>query len=195
MDVTDSESVEAAVKAGEELQIDTCLELQSGIVLRLKPVSSGLLRKAAARIPEPEVPRVWLAEKDREEENPNDPNYLAALVARGEKQGLAQMDVAILYGTSIETIPEGAYRPDDEEWSADLLEDGFLTDEDLSSYRKRYLNWVLLYACRGGDEAKLFGHVIILCGLTEAEVQEVLASFRSRSLRGADTERPAEESD
>ena len=196
MDVTDKEAVEAAATAAVEGDVlPDKLRLQSGIVLRLRPIPPGLLRKAAARVPEPEIPRIYLESKEREEENPNDPTYLAALVERNEKQALAQMDVAILYGTDIDEVPEGAYKPDDEEWSEDLIEDGFLTEEDLSSHRKRYLNWILLYALRGGDEAKLFAKVINLCGLTEAEVQEMLASFRSRSLRGADTGPGAEGSD
>lgn len=193
MDATDPEIVEAAAAAIEGDELPDTLPLQSGVVLRLRPIPPGLLRKAAARIPEPVVPKVWLDDKEREEENPNDPNYLAALAKRSEEQALAQMDVAILYGTSIAEVPEGTPQPDDEEWSVDLIEDGFITEEDLGSYRKRYLNWVLLYALRGGDEAKLFGRVIALCGLTEVEVQEMMAAFRRRGPRRTDTEPAPEE--
>ena len=184
-EITDPEVVEAAAAVETGATPET-LCLHSGVVLRLRPIPPGLLRKAAARVPVPEVPTIWLEDKERKEENPNDPAYLAALAERGEKQALAQMDVAILYGTSIDKVPKGVAGPDDEEWSKDLLEDGFLQEEDLKSHRKRYLNWILLYAIRGSDEAKLFSQVIALCGLTEVEVQEMMASFRSRGLRGAD---------
>ena len=190
MDVTDQEPIEAAASAVEEVQDDT-LTLQSGVVLRLKPISPGLLRRAAAKIPEPEVPRVYLDEKQREEENPNDPRYLQALGERSEKQALAQMDVAILYGTDVKLVPKGVLKSDGD-WAEPFLEDRILSEVDLDSFRKRYLNWMLFYALRGSDEAKLFARIIALCGLTEAEVAEVMASFRSRGLWGANPPVPTE---
>jgi len=190
VDVTDQEPIEAAASAVEEVQDDT-LTLQSGVVLRLKPISPGLLRRAAAKIPELEVPRVYLDEKQREEENPNDPRYLQALGERSEKQALAQMDVAILYGTTVESIPEGGLNSESD-WAQPFIEDEIISEDDLGSPRKRYLNWMLYYALRGSDEARLFARIIALCGLTEAEVAEVMASFRSRGLWGANLPVPSE---
>lgn len=187
MDAGERRAARAAADAVDELdEPNNTLTLQSGVVLRLSPVPPELLRRAASKIPEPQVPRIYLEDKGREENNPNDPAYLKALEERIELQTLAQVNVAVLYGTAIERVPEGFPGPDDRAWWGSLVEDGFLTEDDVGTERRRYLNWVLMRAALGSDETLLFARVIALCGLTEGEVQEVVSSFRGRGIRGDD---------
>lgn len=59
----------------------------NGIRITMKRVSRNLIVEAWSRVPEPKVPVVYLENKGREEQNPNDPDYLAALTRRQRQIG------------------------------------------------------------------------------------------------------------
>jgi hypothetical protein len=69
---------------------------------------------------EPKVPVTFIADKERNEENPADPDYQVAKKEYEESRTLALFDAAILLCTQVESIPEGVDTPEDEGWLEDL---------------------------------------------------------------------------
>jgi len=60
---------------------------------RVVPVSQAIIQDSMALIPEPRVPMWYNPEKEREEPNPADPDYLDALKAREREQYRVTFDV------------------------------------------------------------------------------------------------------
>jgi hypothetical protein len=119
--------------------------LSTGVVVRLKPVSSSLVEEMRNAIDMPEVPKVWIEAKEREEENPNDPRYIAAIEETNSKRAEAVFDALCIFGVE---LVDGL--PEDDSWIKQLrlLErrgsmdlSGFdLKDEfDLEFLYKRYV--------------------------------------------------------
>jgi hypothetical protein len=94
---------------------DSVTVLSTGVRVRLKPVSSTLVEEIKSAIPMPDVPKVWLADKEREEENPNDPRYIEAVERAMMARADATLDALVLFG--VELI-DGI--PDDDEWVLNL---------------------------------------------------------------------------
>lgn len=124
---------------------DAIVTLSTGVLVRLHAVSSALVEDVKRAIPEPQVPRVYIQEKEREEENPNDPTYIAEMDRVQKLRGEAVLDALILFG--IELL-EGM--PEDDKWlrKLQMLErrglmdfDGFSLDDpfDREFLYKRYV--------------------------------------------------------
>jgi hypothetical protein len=64
-------------------------------------VSAPLIDEAAAQIPEPKPPVVFIEEKGREEPNPSDPDYLYAISRLEMERSLASVDVVIMLGVDL----------------------------------------------------------------------------------------------
>ncbi len=167
------------------------IEFSNGIVLRVKSVSPLAIRQAAIRVPRPKPPMSMIKEKGREEENPNDPAYLAALEEYEEVSALAGLNVLVLLGTTLETVPEGLQGPDDEGWVGDLQYVGVLpADFDDGDKRARYLAWVRYYAVANiEDHVKLMIGPMAKAGVSEEDVAKAIDSFPSRATRRANNKR------
>lgn len=191
---------EAAIRAATRMNGNgrgpavTSYRLANGIVLRLKPVPPLAMRAAAARIPEPVVPKVHLASQDREEDNPNDPGYQAALFQKSIDQTNAMFTVALLIGTEVESIPEGYYGPQQDEWITQMRETLVLvgSEDDVPRVREtperaRYLDWLRLYAVTSDVDLYMLSMMLVQgVALSESEVQAAMASFRDRVRANAD---------
>lgn len=75
--------------------------LSTGVRARLKSVSATLIDSVTSRIKDPAVPKVFMAEKDREVSNPDDPDYQAALSEAGRQRGIAALDAIIMFGVEL----------------------------------------------------------------------------------------------
>lgn len=93
------------VKASNSGNIVT---LSDGRKAKLVPVSASLIDAVTRRVKPPEVPKVWIADKEREEENPNDPSYVKAVEEYDRLRGTATMDAMVLFGVELlDGVPEG----------------------------------------------------------------------------------------
>lgn len=72
--------------------------LASGVRARLMPVAAGMIEEAQSSIKPPTVPKWFNPDKDREEDNPNDPVYVQALRDTEVKQHQAALDAMIMFG-------------------------------------------------------------------------------------------------
>jgi hypothetical protein len=158
------------------------ITLSTGVVVRLKPVSSSLVEQMKSAIPMPDVPVVFIKEKQREEENPNDPRYLKQVEEVNQRRSDAILDALCIFG--IELV-DGL--PEDDAWLKNLkrLErrgvldlSGFdLEDEfDLDLLYKRNI-------AIAGDDLSILG---ALAGPRPLEVARSRKMFLGNKERGAD---------
>ena len=189
---------EAAADAAEAYTGDEHIDriaLANGIVLALKTVPPLLIRDAAMRIPQPPVPVVHIESKDREEENPGDPDYLQALIGWRAERDEAGLNVALIMGTEPSHVPDGMFSPDDEGWVAGIgatfaaidMEPPKISGEIGSA--ARYLSWCKLYAL--STEYDVLRVTLILTSaiaVSEEDVRQSVDAFRDRIKRAADIE-------
>ena len=189
----DQEAIGAAAGAvaEQETPLPTEVTLSSGVRLRCKAVPPFLARKAISRIPRPQPPVVFLEDKGRQEENPNDPDYLTRLTEWQNMIYEVGTDVLLVAGTSIIDVPTGIYLPEDDGWLS-LVE--FLGVKiDVSNSHSRYLHWLTCYALETPDDlAKVVTAVGSLTGVSEEEVEAAVKTFRGGEARGTDNGVPSE---
>lgn len=175
----DAAALSAAAGGTERM---TQITLESGVVLRLKPVSPMMLRSAAKHLERPRPPVVNIPEKGRDEENPNDPDYIRAVAQWSIDVAEAGLSVALMLGTEVESVPEGMAGHEDDAWieaieGVDAIVGGTTTIH--REGRGRYLDWLRLYAI--GSETDFFRLSRVLTSgvaLSEEEVNAAAASFR-----------------
>jgi hypothetical protein len=92
-------------------QPDDEVVLSTGVRVRLKPVSSSLVEDLKAVITDPPVPVFFNPDKEREEENPSDPAYLAKLDQNNIKRAEAVLSALIEFGVE---LLDGL--PEDDKW-------------------------------------------------------------------------------
>lgn len=154
--------------------------LSTGVVLRARPVPASLFADLMARYPTPEPPVVFIPEKGREEENPDDPGYTKRVTENNAQLARAMADAVILLGTEIASVPRGFPDQDDPEW----LEEARLLGYELHSKRAKYLAWVKFKAGPElSDYQALWKAVGRLTGVTEQDTQAAVQRFPGRARR------------
>lgn len=167
-----------AARGAKTKEIPNEIKLSNGIVLKVKAMPPMLLNSVANSIPEPVVPKVYIEEKDREEENPNHPAYLKALQDRQTKIGIATNDLILYACTELKHLPEGLMGPEDDRWLTFAKMAGLTVDPKDSL--QRYVAWLKCYALATVDDmSKAMQVPIMLAGVSEEEVQDAMDTFRS----------------
>ena len=152
---------------------ESIVVLSTGVRVRLRAVSSTLVEEIKSAIPMPDVPKIYIADKDREEENPNDPRYIEAVERSMMARADATLDALILFGVE---LVDGL--PTDDDWinklkmlerlgHLDLKRFNFKDEFDRVFCYKRYV------AVAGAD-LRLVGQ---LHGLRPQEVARAHATF------------------
>lgn len=167
------------------------LTLSNGIVLDCRPVPPLLVNAVNEEFQDPPVPKVVDQDKGREIENPNDPAYLDAVTRVSSLRESAVIDLVLAVGTSVKTVPDGYYAPEQDEWIAwvemaqKVTGRAFAIDRD--DKQKRYIAWLRFYALETGTDLKLAAQMPLqLAGINEQEVMDAINSFRGSAERGAD---------
>lgn len=185
-------AVEAAVGAVSDK--DTPVEevtLDNGVVLGIKAVPPQLVRRAVTRLKRPLAPKFHNEENGREEENPNDPEYVNALAAYEEASSTTGTNVLLAAGTWLASKPDDVPGPDEQGWRE--MASFFEIDVDESSGLALYLSWLNLYAITSEEEwVRVLLAVSSRTGVSEEDVQRAMLSFRGAAARGADSGVPAE---
>jgi len=171
-----------AVEAVKALETETGpgeVVLSTGVRVRLRPVPAWLVQEAQSRVEDPAVPNWRNPDKDREEPNPSDPTYLAAMVKAQARRAEAATDVMVLYGVElVDAVPPDA------DWLPKLrfLEKRgafSLEGYDLADPLERGFIFVK-YVAMGNDDWMLLGKV---AGLTGEDVDRAVKSFRRDAQR------------
>lgn len=178
---TSPEADAAATASDEPLETFT---LQNGVVLRFKPVPPLLVKEAQMRVPRPEIPMVRNTDSDRDEPNPNDPNYMIELETYYERLAEIVLRVGLIRGVVIESLPEGMVPVESDEWIDECKAIGDAVGETMDIHaeptRARWLDYMRFYIIP--SEVDLFAITRIVSArvaVTEAEVRNAIATFRS----------------
>lgn len=176
----------SATKVQDEVVVST------GVKFSIKRVSAELMRRLGEQRPAPVPPKWRNPKKDREEENPNDPDYLDAVKTYRLEIGTRAMHLFLMFGTEPVEIPEGVEGPDSKDWAEALAYVGVAVPE---SGKVRYLRWLLEYHLSGEDDIQnLFLAVLHKSGVLREElVAQAINSFRGGDERGADSPSSSEE--
>jgi len=163
---------------------------QSGVVLRLKAVSSVLIRTRARALPIPRPPMYVNPQTEREEENWASPDYITALTEYDEAMAQLNMGTLYLLGTEVLTIPPGVPAPEDTTWSDQLSDPEIWGKQAMSIPQgggKRYIMWLMYIALRDEELAEVGTQIRILGGaVPEEAVREAMDSFRHGDRRNGD---------
>jgi len=145
----------------------------------LRPVSASIISEAQTSISSPPVPKWFNEDKDREEENPNDPAYqLALLNAEAERNnvGIESMimfgvDLCDSEGTLLEAPPEGEWlgklKYMERKKMLDLSEYNLDDDFDVMFLYKKYI----------AVSAMDIPLISAASGVSEEDISDALASF------------------
>lgn len=175
----------------DELKSDEFL-CASGLLLELRKVSRFVVLGVGKQIPMPKVPTMYIEDKGRVEENPNDPDYLAAVRDASNERGLFVISTIIALGTRIKFKPEDMEGPEEDDW-LDTLEGLSIVDVPRNNQRLRYSAWLRYVGLPDNVEFdKLTTQVLRYSGLTpEEDVQAASDSFRNPESGTTDSERPS----
>lgn len=176
-------AVEAAASAANNLngrgKIDVWISSdRPELQFRLRAVSRYALLAAQERLHEPEIPIVFIAEKDRSEANPNHPAYVSALREYNLNVSLAIVDTYLALGTSLLSKPADMEGADGQDWIERLDAVGVVVPTDKKYVR--YLMWIKLEALSDDESTSLIRACQRYNGLTiEDDVEEALESLKS----------------
>jgi hypothetical protein len=193
------ESVKAALDAVGESDGSapfTRYTLVNGVVLAFKQVPALIVQRAQMAIPRPEVPKVYIEDQDRFEENPNDPAYAAALNDWLYSMAEAELNVGLMLGVEIEHLPDGMFKVDDDDWIDDALSVADVMGIDLGIEREkvrgRWLDYLRYYIITSEEDLMVITRAVSTrVALSEADVQTAVATFRRNARRFADLGRTA----
>ena len=181
-----------AAANGARREVPKSIKLSNGITLKVKPMPPMLFNSVVNSIPEPEVPKVYMEDKGRDEPNPNHPDYIKAVNERTVAISLATMNLILVACTEIEYLPDGMEGPESDDWPY-LAEMAGITF-DHSNKHERYLAWLRAYAISTvNDMTQVQTVPLMLAGVSEEEVDTAMDAFRSGEARDSDSGLPDEE--
>lgn len=184
-DVTERAVLQAAERTNGSHD-PTLVELSTGVVLRVKKVPRQVFADIVADIKAPAVPVAYIPDKGREEENPDDPDYLDKYRTYQARLAKAMSDAVTLLGTDVESVPDGFPTDTDRDWLDEMRALG----HDLSNPKARYLAWVKYKAAVDEDDFnRIWKGVGRLSGVTETDTADELQRFPRGTKRRADRSR------
>lgn len=155
--------------------------LKSGVWAIVRPVSASLIEEALMLIEEPEVPTFYNEDKDREEPNPNDPKYLAALENVQRQSNLAAIDAAIMFAVDLVDADGNPIDPPNDGWVNKLR---FMERQGIVDLQKYDLDDEVdrefLYKKYIAVTAPDLDTIMRASGVGEEEIRKAADSFRRK---------------
>jgi hypothetical protein len=103
-------------------------------------------------------------------ENPDAPDYIERIRAWQTEYSDATLNVMIVYGTEIVSVPKGFQQPKDKKWLERYKTTGLPAIEDNDDWR--YLTWMKFAAALTVEDLNLIKEVVgKLSGIPDADVQ------------------------
>ena len=181
--MTEKDKKSPALKvAKEQEEQDGITVLSTGVRARLVPVAASLISEVASRVKDPEVPICYIPEKERDEPNPFDPEYLRMLDEATAKRGTVSLETMVMFGVElIDGVPE------DDAWLKRLrfLEKHGnldLDEYDLDDPMEREFVYKLYIAVGSNDIVA----IARMSGISPEEIEQAAESFQSPEARDAD---------
>lgn len=176
-------AVKAAAGSADDAKPPDRVTTSNGIELKIRKVPPLLLTRAQEQIEIPKVPETYVESKGEVEENPNHPEYIAAVARYQDAVNMAALNAMLLTGTSFLSAPEGIDTPGDSGWAETLEALGIPIP---ASTPGRYLAWLRYYALEDPmDLLAVMTAVGRVTGIAEADVLKAVETFRRGEGRGA----------
>lgn len=175
--------------ANRELKLNE-VEVSTGVVFTVNEVPQFTMSDIRREFKEPVIPTWYNKDTGRKEPNPDDPEYKRAQGEYMINMSMAVIDIMILMGTKVKSVPKGIPAPESEEWSRELraiLRARGWSREDIADIEpeERYVFWVKYRAAVGGDVAnsdsdinKITLAIGRLSGVSEEDVKDATDTFR-----------------
>lgn len=157
-----------------------------GVVLKLRRISTDVIRRAWTAIPIPKPPDVWIEDHGRYEPNPVDPGYNNELNLYNNKVNSCIHQIVMMRAVDIVLpLPPEVPGPDSDEWTEGL--DEFF---DMPKGRlARKAMWLLDYILDDRERDEIIGNIMKISNMVpEDKVDEAMDSFRSDGIPEPDKE-------
>lgn len=159
--------------------------LSTGYYARIVSVSASLIEESQASVSYPEVPTWYNEQADREEENPNHPDYLKALEEVERRKTMMAIDAMILFGVDIVDEDGNDYEiSTNEKWFKRIkLMDkrGYINLDEFDLNDPLDIEWLFKkYVAIGAPDLEKIARA---SNLSEADVQEASATFQNSTKR------------
>lgn len=150
--------------------------LSTGVILKINKVSRSIYADILAQFTEPDIPTVYIEDKGREEENPDDPAYKKRLRKYNVDVSKALSDATILLGTELHECPSDVTPMSNREW----LDKMAALRYDVKNKSNRYLLWVKTVAIGDENDYQLINQSVgRLNGVTETDAAQAVKQFPS----------------
>lgn len=170
----------------EEGLASDMVKMSTGVVFRVKPPPMFALQALGRKLEQgkPKPPVMWIKEKERQQENPEDPDYKAALVEHERQTAEVMYDAVILLCTKVANVPADMVKAEDDSWVEELKILGIGPGQ---GKKERYLAWVKFYAAPSVDDFIALQRAIQRrVGVPEEDVNAAIAAFKSGQERRTD---------
>lgn len=120
------------------------ITMSTGVILKVKRVPLGVIMRVSGRFTRPKPPTYYNEVTKQEIENPDHPDYKAALGEYNVQSANAVQSALVLFGIEVVHVPKGIPKVKDNEWVSMLELTDLTVLPDDKHWRK--LNWVLSVA-------------------------------------------------
>lgn len=159
------------------------ITMSTGVVFRVLDIPLMVIDSInkKAREGKPKVPVQHIEDKCREEENPNDPDYIKALQDWEVELNEKIIDATLILGVELDKLPGGFPKPKDKSWSDKLKK------IDIEIPGDRFLTWI---KCCAAPTVEDMNSLILACsrniGVTEEDLADAANLFRDSKERSTD---------
>ena len=172
---------EIAVATAETPSVEEIARIMTstGAVVRVKRMPSHLLQAISTQYPEPKPPMVTTERGGKKFTEPNydDPTYAQEVNDHGIRVGDVMLNLVLLRGMDMETLPAGVVPFDeDKDWAEEMRAVGFTIPENRTG---RYLLWLrdkIAPALSDLEEIRKASQH--LEGISEEDIQAAVERFR-----------------
>lgn len=162
---------------------ENLIVLSTGVELEIFKPAILAIREVERQInaQKPKPPSIYREDKETNEENPEDPDYINNIQTWQAEALERQFNIALITGTKIHSIPDGIAKFESEEWHGLL---SVINVELEKSKEQRYIQWAKYVAAPElKDFFMIIGRVMSLIGVREEEVAEAVEAFRGDAER------------
>ncbi len=161
--------------------------VSTGVVFRIRDVPTMALQRVNEEHEgqKPGVPKVYYAAKEKDIDNPDDPDYIKAVDKWNDELIEKMMDAVFVLGLEVVGVPESFPTMGEQLWAKKLKVAG---TEVATEPEARFVDWVKYCAApKPEDLTALFMACSRNAGVTEDDVASAAKSFPSGEKRSTDT--------
>jgi hypothetical protein len=177
----DTVKIAAQVVTADTQDAKDTLTMVTGAVVRVKPMKDRLAFKLYQMYPEPKPPinHITVEGKEWNEENPNDPEYIAALAAYRTSTYEAYTKILLMTCVEVVSLPDGVLPFDqDTEWIDEMKMLGF--ECNYANRLERWLDWLTYrIVVSSADQTRIQELASKLAGVTEEQIKAAEDSFHN----------------